>query len=340
MGKKAIVACLCLCCSRAFGDLLSLPTENCAVSDPLRYLQTAGTEKGNGGFGLARECGKKFHGGIDVRPVRRRPDGEPLDAVRAVADGVVVYANGDAGASSYGKYVVVEHENFSLPILSLYAHLASLSAVATVGRRLEVDDVLGSVGRTSSAFEIGKERAHLHFELALRLGDDGDFSRWYGNKKFSSPNGHGCWNGLNFVSFDPLPPLRMGCEFSVAEYVRNLPTAFVTRIFTEYFPNFLRRYGALLDGWDGGPIGGFDVEWTWFGLPKRWVALQGTVERRRRGNVEVFLMQNDWLWLPHSCIRETLARGRGNSVHIGKRTVDVLEKIFGAAVKILDSTAD
>src|SRR5439155_894727 len=35
----------------------------------------------------------RFHEGIDIRPVRRDANGEPLDEVRAIADGKVVHAN-------------------------------------------------------------------------------------------------------------------------------------------------------------------------------------------------------------------------------------------------------
>ena len=327
-------------CPRICADFLSLPTDNGAVLDSMRYLQTAGTELCNGGFGLVRENGTKFHGGIDIRPERRRFDGEPLDAVHAVADGTVVYANGDANSSSYGKYVVVQHEGFSVPVLSLYAHLASLSELAVEGRTVSAGEVLGSMGRTSSDYAIPKERAHLHFELALPMGDGEKFSKWYEGQHFPRANCHGPWNGVNFVSFDPLPLLRTDGDFSIGDHIRNLPTAFVTRIFTEYFPPFLRRHGALLDGWDGGQVGGFDVEWTWFGLPKRWSTLPPSIEHSRGDNVEVFLLQVNWQLSQSACTRETLVRGRGNCLRIGKRTVGSLEKIFGANIKILDSSKD
>ncbi|MDR2667628.1 MAG: M23 family metallopeptidase [Puniceicoccales bacterium] len=340
--KKVATAVLCLFvgCLRLCADSLLLPTDNGAVLDPVRYLQNAGTERCNGGFGLVRENGTKFHGGIDIKPVKRRLDGEPLDVVRSVADGTVVYANDNGDGSSYGKYVVVEHGSFSMPVLSIYAHLASISASAISGHVVAAGEVIGTVGRTAQGYEIPRDRAHLHFELALRLGDGEEFARWYGGQHFLTANIHDLWNGLNFASFDPLPLLRSGEDFSLAEHIRNLPTAFVTRIFTEYFPPFLRRYGALLDGWDGGPIGGFDVEWTWFGLPKRWCALPPSVEHGRCENVEVVLLQSNWQLSQSACTRETLVRGRGNVLRIGKRTAATLEKIFGGCVKILDSSRD
>ena len=43
----------------------------------------------------------RFHEGIDIRPVRRDATGEPLDEVRAIADGTVVYTNLVAAHSNY-----------------------------------------------------------------------------------------------------------------------------------------------------------------------------------------------------------------------------------------------
>src|SRR5689334_5390138 len=64
----------------------------------------------------------RFHEGMDIRPMRRYAAGEPLDEVRAMADGEVVYTSERAGDSNYGRYVVVEHRWGGCPYYSLYAH--------------------------------------------------------------------------------------------------------------------------------------------------------------------------------------------------------------------------
>ena len=51
----------------------------------------------------------RFHEGIDIRPLHRDAHGEPLDEVRAIADGKVVHVNSVPGYSNYGKYIVIEH---------------------------------------------------------------------------------------------------------------------------------------------------------------------------------------------------------------------------------------
>ena len=43
----------------------------------------------------------RFHEGIDIRPLRRSPDGEPQDVVGAIAGGELVYVNLQPGASNY-----------------------------------------------------------------------------------------------------------------------------------------------------------------------------------------------------------------------------------------------
>src|SRR6476659_872943 len=68
----------------------------------------------------------KFHEGIDIRCLHRDARGEPLDEVRAIADGKVVHANQVAGYSNYGRYIVIEHRWDGSSYYSLYGHLSSI----------------------------------------------------------------------------------------------------------------------------------------------------------------------------------------------------------------------
>src|SRR5262249_33801523 len=47
----------------------------------------------------------RFHEGIDIRCLHRDARGEPLDDVRAIADGKVVHTNPLPGYSNYGRYI-------------------------------------------------------------------------------------------------------------------------------------------------------------------------------------------------------------------------------------------
>src|SRR5438105_13448575 len=69
----------------------------------------------------------RFHEGIDIRCLHRDANGEPLDEVRAVADGKVAHVNVVPGYSNRGKYVVIEHPWAGANYYSLYGHLSSIA---------------------------------------------------------------------------------------------------------------------------------------------------------------------------------------------------------------------
>ena len=88
----------------------------------------------------------RFHEGMDIRPMRRDARGEPLDEVRAIASGTVVYVNRTAGYSNYGRYVVVEHRWDGCPYYSLYAHLNTIAVEA--GQAVRQGETLAIMGHT------------------------------------------------------------------------------------------------------------------------------------------------------------------------------------------------
>lgn len=138
----------------------------------------------------------RFHEGIDILPVRRDARGEPLDEVRAIADGQVVHTNLAAGASNYGRYLVVEHRWAGASYYSLYGHLASITVQP--GQKVARGAQLGVMGHTGTGLD--RERAHLHLELNLLLSRR--FESWYGNYVKNDPNRHGLYNGLNLTGID------------------------------------------------------------------------------------------------------------------------------------------
>ncbi len=138
----------------------------------------------------------RFHEGIDIRPVRRDPAGEPLDEVRAIASGTVVYTNRTPRFSSYGNYVVVEHRWDHASYYSLYAHLAAIDVQQ--GTKVERGGRLGRLGYTGEGLD--RERAHLHLELNLLLSRR--FESWYDHFIKTEPNRHGLYNGTNLTGID------------------------------------------------------------------------------------------------------------------------------------------
>jgi murein DD-endopeptidase MepM/ murein hydrolase activator NlpD len=270
-----------LACTPAFGLDLIWPTPNPAFlgGEPFeRFIQpTASGDVMSGTFGAVRSGGRQFHEGIDLAPaLKRTRRGEATDPVYAAMPGRVVHVSRVAGRSSYGRYVVIEHEVDSITLYTLYAHLASVADDLGVGMEVESGRVLGVLGRSASGYTIPRDRAHLHFEIGLRLGSR--FDSWYARQKFESPNFHGNFNGMNLCGFDPLEFYRdyvAGEVPDMAVYVRSLPTGYVLRVCTDEVPDFIRRNTGLLSSplpEDG--VAGWDIAFTWFGLPKQWTPLR------------------------------------------------------------------
>ena len=89
-----------------------------------------------------------FHNGIDIAA----PIGTPIKA----ALGGKIIGVGNNGRYSYGKWIAIEHGNFS--IVTLYGHL-SLQKVS-VGQEVKTGDIIGYVG--STGYSTGP---HLHFTI-------------------------------------------------------------------------------------------------------------------------------------------------------------------------------
>jgi Membrane proteins related to metalloendopeptidases len=93
------------------------------------------------------------HSGIDFTPGAGA-------AIFAIADGTVVDVS--SGGSSWGHYVVIEHQIDGQTVYSGYAHMQSASSPLVVGEQIKVGDFVGLVGATGQA-----TGAHLHFTIAI-----------------------------------------------------------------------------------------------------------------------------------------------------------------------------
>ncbi len=181
--------------------ILSWPTPNPAFAQGHGYstfLQKTGPDKdfSSGAYGCVRNNGYKFHEGVDLFPVKREASGRAIDSVFSAMRGRVAYINYASSKSSYGRYIVLEHDHFRPILYSLYAHLDSFSPSLKVGDSVKEAEALGRMGNSSS-FRIPLNRSHLHFEIGLRLSEK--FQNWYNRKTFKTPNSHGNFNGFNLV---------------------------------------------------------------------------------------------------------------------------------------------
>ena len=206
----------------------------------------------------------RFHEGIDIRPMQRDARGEPLDAVRAIADGTVVYTNVVSGYSNYGRYVVVEHRWDGSSYYSVYAHLASIMAKA--GAKVNRGDQLGVMGHTGDGLD--QARAHVHLELNLLLSRR--FESWYDNFIKNEPNHHGIYSGINLAGLDIArlylalqnrPTLTIP-EFLAGEEIFYKVTLPASRNF-----ELPQRYPWLLRGSPGASAAAWEVSFNRAGVP-------------------------------------------------------------------------
>ena len=78
--------------------IFKLPTSNAGLfhkNGETNYFVPTGHLKSwaSGSFGCVRNNGQRMHEGVDIRPLTHNSKGEPLDVVRATADGTVAFFN-------------------------------------------------------------------------------------------------------------------------------------------------------------------------------------------------------------------------------------------------------
>ncbi len=262
---------------------LILPTDNDALlrgSGPDFYQYTDRYFNGQrlrpwqgGKYGFFRNPKKtpngliytRFHEGVDIQPVYRDRNGEPLDVVRAVDEGYVVYVNDVPNHSSYGNYVVVEHWWSGAPFYSLYAHLGDVYAEA--GQAVAQGDRLGRIGYTGVG--INRRRAHLHFEIGMLLNRG--FGQWYDEHYRPGTNRHGVFNGFN------LRGLNVAALYKALEHDAGLTIGrFITQQQEPYYKialpqeqslDLLSRYPWLLRSGAAAEYAGWELAFTRGGLP-------------------------------------------------------------------------
>lgn len=266
---------------------LILPTSNDALlrgDEPSFYQYTDRTFDGRrshpwqgGQYGFVRNprhtsagiVYTRFHEGVDIRAVYRDRYNEPLDTVRSIDDGYVVYVNNNEHHSSYGKYVVVEHWWSGSPFYSLYAHLDRVEVER--GSRIRQGDRIGKLGYTGPG--IDRRRAHLHFEINMLLNRN--FGEWY-DDNYRSRNRHDVFNGINLAGID-VAELYLALErdplLTIEEFLTRHEPYFTVAIPNEGALDLTDRYAWLVD-WSqrepgGLPVQSWDVSFTSSGVPTR-----------------------------------------------------------------------
>lgn len=312
---------------------LGWPTANHAYArgEGLEHFiqPTVSGEVESGLFGCVRTSGTQFHEALDLMPIERDARGEATDLVYAVLDGVVRHVNHKAGLSSYGRYVVLEHVDTKPTIYTLYAHLASVDPAIQPGVRVSTAQALGVMGRSAGGYTIPKERAHVHFEMGVRLTDR--FQNWYDWKKFGSKNDHGLWNGMNLVGFNPLDfynAFRARDVDTFDDFLHQMKPAVTVRVATTATPDFILRYPSLQVG-NSTPlrVAGWEVSFNRFGLPFSWRVL-GAAEVKGYRKLEARVIWTDDELLK-SCRCKKLVRRRGGKAVPDRDLQTNLQLLFG-----------
>lgn len=275
-GLIAVIAWLVVTAAQARVEIV-FPTANkaWATGDIESFVQpTVSGDPVSGLFGCVRTTGTQFHEGLDIKSLTRDRRGEATDEIFAAMDGIVRHINLSPGGSSYGRYIVIEHPDVQPAVYTLYAHLAKVEAGVRPGGRVSMGQTIATMGRSASGSAIPKDRAHLHFEIGLRLTDD--FQSWYSSRKMGSPNEQGVYNGMNLMGIDPLDFLRQwraGRVSTFQQYFDRLKPVVKFRVATTRVPDFIQRYPALLRKPIAGLIAGWEVECNATGLPFAWTPL-------------------------------------------------------------------
>ena len=259
----------------------------------------------------------RFHEGMDIRPVRRDARGEPLDEVRAIASGTVAYVNRTAGASNYGRYVVVEHRWDGCPYYSFYAHLNTIAVEA--GQAVKQGQTLAIMGHTGTG--INRARAHVHVELNLMLNDH--FEEWHATFFKGEPNRNGIYNGLNLAGLD-IPRLFLALRGNPS---LTLP-AFLAKEEVFYkvtvpnSPNFQlpRRYPWMIEGAPNEKPAAWEISFARSGLPLRLVPSRKSVREAQLSYVKAGRAD-------YHILTRGIVAGRGSGAHLsdsGKTSMRLL----------------
>ena len=293
------------------------PTANHSLYEPGKELEffvptSADRPWTTGTFGCVRTDGWQMHEGVDIRSLQHDKRGEPTDPVLATADGAVMYVNTKAGLSNYGKYIVLRHLVEDLEIYSLYAHLSEIAPGVSAGKAVNAGAVIGTMGHTSNTSDrIGKERAHVHFELNVLMNDN--FSAWFKKNLPGERNDHGVWNGQNLNGLDPRDVLlaeKPGSrKFSLLEFMRSQTELCRVTVRATNF-SYLKRYAPLIlknPKADKDGIAGYEIAINYNGVPFAFLP-RAAAELKGAGKIQL-LSVNEAEYRAHPCRKLVIQRG-------------------------------
>ena len=328
----ALLSCLQPLAARRLELVWPTPNRAFLEGKPIEaFVQpTASGEVTSGLFGCVRSGGRQFHEGLDLFPIARDARGEATDPIFAAMAGVVRHVNRRAGDSSYGRYIVLEHPEARPAVYTLYAHLSAIEPGIAPGELVGLGQVIATMGRSAGGYNIPKDRAHLHFEIGLRLTDR--FESWYRWKKFGNPNEHDVWNGMNLTGLDPLDfytRFRAKSVDGIGDYLAARTPAVVLRVARPGIPDFVRRYPELQVKTDAMLVvaAGWEVAVDCAGLPFRWRPLEAAeLADYRRDEVRIVAVDEE---ARAECRCKHLVVKKGDAYSAGRDLMTLTQLLFG-----------
>lgn len=171
---------------------LAWPTPNHSLFDaPGKFFARTSANPNYGKPGFTRDCGKRFHRGVDIAPASVTATGKttkvvftdcatgkdyeseeptfvPHDEVSCVFEGKIHELIDDETKSDFGKHIVIEHiwPLSKRKFYTLYGHLSSVLSTQHSAR--STGDRLGRMGQTARSADARNWMAiapHLHFEV-------------------------------------------------------------------------------------------------------------------------------------------------------------------------------
>jgi murein DD-endopeptidase MepM/ murein hydrolase activator NlpD len=309
---------------------LALPTDNDALfrgGGPQFYQYVERNYKGvismpweGGQYGFVRDpletkegvIYTRFHEGIDIRALRRDSSGEPLDAVRAIADGKVVHTNLVPGYSNYGKYIVIEHHWDGSNYYSLYGHLSSI--LVKPAQSVRKNDQIAVMGYTGAG--LNRERAHLHLELNLILSHQ--FEGWHAAFIKNDPNHNGIYNGINLTGIDIAGlylALRRDPSLTVPAFLHDEEFYYRVAVPKSRHFELVKNYPWMLQSAAGAKTSSWEVFFARSGLPLRVEPSDRKVAEPELTYVKNSAIQYDYLtrgviggWAGHAHFTESGAQ--------------------------------
>jgi murein DD-endopeptidase MepM/ murein hydrolase activator NlpD len=169
------------------------PTPNHSLFDaPGKFFARTRANPDYGKPGFTRDCGKRFHRGVDIAPVSVTATGKttkvvftdcvtgkdyeseeptfvPHDEVSCVFEGKIHEVIDDETKSDFGKHVVIEHvwPLSKRMFYTLYGHLSEIFILHPSSLILSAQ-VIGRMGQTARSADARNWMAvapHMHFEV-------------------------------------------------------------------------------------------------------------------------------------------------------------------------------